>query len=42
VLANSSDGRQPLEGKIDELAIYDRALGVEEISRHYQAATVVQ
>ena len=42
VLANSADGRQPLEGKIDELAVYNRALAPEEISRHYQAATVMQ
>jgi len=42
VLANSADGRQPLEGKIDELAVYDRALGPEEISRHYQAAAGMQ
>ncbi len=41
ILGNSGDGQQPFEGKIDELAVYDRALPAEEIARHYQAAAEV-
>ncbi len=33
-----SDGFAPLDGMLDEVSVYDRALGVEEIAAHYAAA----
>ncbi len=36
-LANGTDAR-PWSGAIDEVSLYDHALGSEEIKRHYQAA----
>jgi hypothetical protein len=33
-----SDGSDSFEGKLAEVAVYDRALGVDEIVRHYAAA----
>ena len=39
-LAGGSDPEANLEGRLDEVAFYDRRLGVSEIRRHYQAAGV--
>jgi hypothetical protein len=33
----SRDGAVALDGRIDEVAVYDRALTAEEVSRHYAA-----
>jgi hypothetical protein len=33
-----NDGFAPLEGKLDEVSVYNRALGAEEIASHYAAA----
>jgi len=37
-IGGRSDGQYNLEGRIDEVAIYTRALSAEEIQKHYQAA----
>ena len=34
-IAGRSDNRFNFEGRIDEVAIYPRALGAEEIAKHY-------
>ena len=39
-LGGRPDGVANFEGRIDEVAIYARALSAEEIGRHYRAATV--
>ena len=33
-----NDGFAPLEGKLDEVSVYNRALGPDEIAAHYAAA----
>ncbi|MCX7425135.1 MAG: LamG domain-containing protein [Planctomycetia bacterium] len=33
-----NDGFAPLEGKLDEVSLYDRALGADEIAAHYAAS----
>ena len=38
VAANLSDNFAGWEGKIDEVAVYDRALEPAEVARHYRAA----
>lgn len=37
-LGGRSDGFANLEGKLSEVAVYDRALGAEEVASHYQMA----
>ena len=39
-IGGRSDSFANFEGKIDEVAIYDRALSADEIARHYQAAAM--
>ena len=38
LVGGNHDGVFNFEGKIDEVAIYDRALSPEEIQKHYQRA----
>jgi Concanavalin A-like lectin/glucanases superfamily len=38
IIGGSNDGSFNFEGKIDEVALFDRALSVREIAKHYQAA----
>ena len=38
VVGNGGDLKSSFEGKIDEVAVYDRALSPEEIAEHYRAA----
>ncbi len=38
IIGGSSDGSFNFEGKIDEVALFDRALSVREIAQHYRAA----
>jgi hypothetical protein len=38
IFAGRSDGQFSLEGKLDEIAVYDRVLSAGEISSHYAAA----
>ena len=33
-----NDGFAPLEGKLDEVSVYDRALSADEIAAHYAAS----
>ncbi|MCX7424659.1 MAG: hypothetical protein NTW96_03375 [Planctomycetia bacterium] len=37
-LGGRSDNFANFEGKIDEVAVYDRALSAEDVAKHYQAA----
>lgn len=39
-IAGRNDGQFNFEGRIDEVAIYPRALAVGEVQRHYRAATM--
>lgn len=38
LLGDARDHSSPLEGKLDEVAIYDRILTLEEVRSHYQAS----
>jgi hypothetical protein len=38
IVGGRSDGASGLEGKMAEVAVYGRALGADEIARHYAAA----
>ena len=33
-----NDGFAPLEGKLDEVSVYNRALSADEIAAHYRAS----
>ena len=35
---NAAEGKSPFQGKIDELAVFNRSLSLEEIAEHYQAS----
>ena len=38
IFAGRSDGQLSLEGKLDEIAVYDRVLSVDEVASHFAAA----
>ncbi|MDD4025548.1 MAG: hypothetical protein PHN85_06455, partial [Kiritimatiellae bacterium] len=37
-IGGEGNGEMGFEGRMDEVAVFGRALGVEEIARHYRAA----
>lgn len=39
-LGGRSDNFSNLEGKLDEIAVYDRVLGIDEVSAHFRAAAL--